>query len=105
FRALATTSAGFAWSLAKPDGRVTLEEALGHLRALAHGVALPVNADFEGGYAIEPAAVGSNVAAATATGIAGLSIEDSTGDSAHPLFDFALAVERVRAARRAIDDS
>ena len=61
FRALATTSAGFAWSLGKPDGRVTLEEALGHLRAVAHGVALPVNADFEGGYAIEPAAVGSNV--------------------------------------------
>ena len=105
FRALATTSAGFAWSLGKRDGRVTLEEALDHVRAIAHGVDVPVNADFEGGFAIEPAAVGANVAAATATGIAGLSIEDSTGDAAHPLFDFALAVERVRAARRAIDES
>jgi methylisocitrate lyase len=105
FQALATTSAGFAWSLGKPDGRVTLDEALDHLRAIAHGVDVPVNADFEGGYAIEPTAVGANVAAATGTGIAGLSIEDSTGNPAHPLFDFVLAVERVRAARRAIDAS
>jgi methylisocitrate lyase len=66
---------------------------------------VPVNADFEGGYAIEPAAVAANVAAATATGIAGLSIEDSTGKASSPLFDFALAVERIRAARRAIDVS
>ena len=66
---------------------------------------MPVNADFEGGFATTPAAVGANVAAAAATGIAGLSIEDSTGDAASPLFDFTLAVERIRAARRAIDDS
>ena len=66
---------------------------------------MPVNADFEGGFAIEPAAVAANVAAAAATGIAGLSIEDSTGDAAKPLFEFALAVERIQAARRAIDDS
>ena len=105
FRALATTSAGFAWSLGRPDNGVSLEEALAHLRSIAAGVEVPVNADFEGGFAVEPADVGANVAAATATGIAGLSIEDSTGDAAQPLFDFALAVERIRAARRAIDDS
>ena len=66
---------------------------------------MPVNADLEGGFAVEPADVAANVTAATATGIAGLSIEDSTGDAAAPLFEFALAVERVRAARKAIDDS
>jgi 2-methylisocitrate lyase-like PEP mutase family enzyme len=105
FPALATTSSGFAWSMGRPDNRVSLEEALGHLRSIAHGVEVPVNADFEGGFATAPAAVGANVAAATATGIAGLSIEDSTGDPANPLFDFTLAVERILAARRAIDDS
>ncbi len=105
FRALATTSAGFAWSLGRPDNGVSLEEALAHLRSIAAGVDVPVNADFEGGFAVEPADVGRNVAAATATGIAGLSIEDSTGDEAQPLFDFRLAVERIQAARRAIDDS
>jgi 2-methylisocitrate lyase-like PEP mutase family enzyme len=103
FRALATTSSGFAWSLGRPDNRVTLDEALAHLRAIAGGVELPVNADFEGGFAVEPAEVGANVVLATGTGIAGISIEDSTGDAARPLFDFGLAVERVRAARAAID--
>jgi 2-methylisocitrate lyase-like PEP mutase family enzyme len=105
FQALATTSAGLAWSLGKPDNGVSLEEALGHLRVMAGGVDLPLNADFEGGFAVAPETVGMNVAAATSTGIAGLSIEDSTGDPASPLFDFSLAVERIRAARRAIDDS
>jgi 2-methylisocitrate lyase-like PEP mutase family enzyme len=105
FPALATTSSGFAWSLGRPDNRVSLEEALVHLRAIASNVKVPVNADFEGGFATEPAAVGANVAAATATGIAGLSIEDSTGDASDPLFEFTLAVERIRAARQAIDDS
>jgi methylisocitrate lyase len=105
FRALATTSSGFAWSLGRPDNRVTLNEALAHLRAIAGGVELPVNADFEGGFAVEPAEVGAHVMLATGTGIAGLSIEDSTGDLAHPLFDFGLSVERVRAARAAIDAS
>ena len=105
FPALATTSSGFAWSLGRPDNRVSLEEVLGHLRSIAHGVEVPVNADFEGGFATAPAAVGANVAAATATGIAGLSIEDSTGDASNPLFEFSLAVERIQAARRAIDDS
>jgi methylisocitrate lyase len=105
FRALATTSSGFAWSLGRPDNGVSLEEALAHLRAIAGSVALPVNADFEGGFAVEPAAVAANVLRATGTGVAGLSIEDSTGDPAAPLYDFGLAVERVRAARAAIDVS
>jgi len=103
FPALATTSSGFAWSLGRPDNHVSLEEALTHLRSIAGGVEIPVNADFEGGFAIEPPQVGANVALATGTGVAGLSIEDSTGDPAHPLFAFGLAVERVRAARLAID--
>lgn len=105
FPALATTSSGFAWSLGRPDNRVSLEEALAHMRTIAQGVGVPVNADFEGGFAVAPAAVAANVAAATATGIAGLSIEDSTGQVSSPLFDFPLAVDRIRAARRAIDDS
>ena len=105
FPALATTSAGFAWSLGQRDNSVSLENVLAHLRSIAHGIEVPVNADFEGGFATDPDAVGANVTAATATGIAGLSIEDSTGDPSNPLFEFALAVERVRAARRAIDDS
>ena len=105
FPALATTSSGFAWSLGRRDNRVSLEDALAHMRAIAGGVAVPVNADFEGGFAVEPEKVTVNVRAATATGVAGLSIEDSTGDEERPLFDFKLAVDRIRAARRAIDDS
>lgn len=105
FPALATTSSGFAWSLGRPDHRVSLEEALVHFRAVARSVDVPVSADFEGGFATAPAAVGANVALATATGIAGLSIEDSTGDASDPLFEFTLAVERIQAARRAIDES
>jgi methylisocitrate lyase len=105
FPALATTSAGFAWAQGRPDNGVSLEEVLAHLRSIAHSVELPINADFEGGFATDPLAVHANVTSATTTGIAGLSIEDSTGDASNPLFEFALAVERVRAARRAIDDS
>jgi 2-methylisocitrate lyase-like PEP mutase family enzyme len=105
FPALATTSSGLAWSLGRPDNQVPLEQVLAHLRSIAESVDVPVNADFEGGFAIEPAAVGANVSAATATGIAGLSIEDFTGNESDPLFDFTLAVERIRAARQAIDDS
>ncbi|MEO5616199.1 MAG: isocitrate lyase/phosphoenolpyruvate mutase family protein [Candidatus Eisenbacteria bacterium] len=105
FPALATTSSGFAWSSGRADNGMSLEETLGHLRSIAQGVEVPLNADFEGGFAVEPAAVGANVAAATATGIAGISIEDSTGDASAPLFDLALSVERIQAARRAIDDS
>lgn len=105
FPALATTSSGFAWSLGRPDNHVSLEQALGHFRHIGDGVDVPVNGDFEGGFAIEPAAVAANVAAATATGVAGLSVEDSTGDPAKPLYELRLAVERILAARRAIDDS
>lgn len=105
FPALATTSAGFAWTLGRPDNHVTLDEMLAHLRTIAAGVDVPVNADFEGGFAEDPEQVGENVARAVATGIAGLSIEDSTRDLAEPLYDIGLAVERVRAARRAIDAS
>jgi methylisocitrate lyase len=104
FPALATTSAGLAWSLGLPDSGVSLEATLAHLRSITRSVEIPVNADFEGGFATAPEAVGANVAAATSTGIAGLSIEDATGEVSSPLFEFSLAVERIRAARRAIDD-
>ena len=105
FKALATTSAGYAWTLGRADNQLRLDEALEHLRAVAGAVSVPVNADFEGGFADEPEQVAVNVKRAAATGIAGLSIEDSTGDPAEPLYEFDLAVERIRAARRAIDES
>jgi methylisocitrate lyase len=103
FPALATTSAGLAWTLARPDAHVTLDEALDHLRTIAGAATVPVNADFEGGYAVAPEGVAANVTLAVGTGVAGLSIEDSTHDDADPLLDFELAVDRVRAAREAID--
>jgi hypothetical protein len=105
FQALATTSSGFAWTLGRPDNHVTIDEALAHFRALAASVDVPISADFEGGLAVAPAAVAANVGRAAATGIAGLSIEDSTGDPSNPLFEFTLAVERIAAARQAIDAS
>jgi 2-methylisocitrate lyase-like PEP mutase family enzyme len=105
FPALATTSSGFAWSLGRPDNGVSLEEALAHFRSIAQGVEVPVNADFEGGFAVAPGQVAVHVAAATATGVAGLSIEDSTGDASKPLFEFPLSVERIQAARQAINES
>ena len=105
FPALATTSAGFAWTLGRSDNRVTLDEALRHLDAVARVIDVPLNADFEGGFAVAPEGVAANVTRAVATGISGLSIEDSTGESASPLFDFALSVDRIRAARQAIDRS
>lgn len=105
FKALATTSAGFAWTLGRPDNGVSLDDALAHLRLIVAGVEVPVNADFQGGFAVEPDRVAANVKAATTTGVAGLSIEDSTGNASQPLFDFSLAVDRIRAARRAIDDT
>ena len=105
FRALATTSSGFAWSQGRADNHVSVDDALAHFRSLADGVEVPLNGDFEGGFATEPDGVAANVARAAATGIAGVSIEDSTGHPSDPLFEFTLSVERVRAARRAIDDS
>src|ERR1700716_4646271 len=103
FKALASTSAGFAWTIGKADNRVTLDEVCDHLAALCGAVDLPVNADFEGGFANEPEKVGANVARAVKTGLAGLSIEDSTGDAAKPLYERAHAIERIKAARKAID--
>jgi 2-methylisocitrate lyase-like PEP mutase family enzyme len=105
FPALATTSAGLAWTLGVADTQVTRDQALDHFRLIAGAVGVPVNADFQGGFAVDPPGVAANVTMAVGTGIAGLSIEDSSGDQADPLFEFDLAVERVAAARRAIDDS
>ena len=103
FSAIASTSAGMAWSMGRADTKVGLEPVLAHLAALAAAVDIPLNADFETAFADGPEGVAANVARAMATGVAGLSVEDSTGDPAAPLYDFALAVERVAAARAAID--
>ena len=103
FKALATTSAGFAWSHARPDNGITRDMALAHLHEMVAAVDVPINADFENGFAPDAAGVAENVRLAVATGVAGLSIEDSTGDAARPLFTLDEAVERLRAARGAID--
>lgn len=103
FPALATTSSGAAWRHAMADGQMTLDEVLVHLREIVDATALPVNADFEAGYAADAAGVARNVRLALETGVAGLSIEDSTGDPDAPLRDIPVAVERMRAARAAID--
>lgn len=103
FKALASTSAGFAWTIAKADNCVTVDDVCAHLAALCAAVDLAVNADFENGFAVEPEKVAANVARGAKTGIAGLSIEDSTGDATRPLYDFELAVARVEAARKALD--
>lgn len=105
FKALASTSSGFAWTIGRADGQAPLDAVLTHLTALCEAVDLPVNADFEGGFAVRPKDVAANVARCVATGVAGLSIEDSTGDPAAPLFDFVLAGERIAAARAAIGAS
>jgi 2-methylisocitrate lyase-like PEP mutase family enzyme len=105
FKALATTSAGFAFSRGLPDGKVARDEMLTHIREIAGATPLPVNADFLNGFAAAPEDVAANVKLCVATGAAGLSIEDSTGDDAAPLYEERLAIERVRAARAAIDDS
>ena len=103
FKAIASSSAGFAWTIGKADNRVTVDEVCDHLTALCAAVDLPVNADFEGGFADEPDGVAANVARAVKTGVAGLSIEDSTGDKANPLYERTLAIARIKAARAAID--
>jgi 2-methylisocitrate lyase-like PEP mutase family enzyme len=103
FKAIASTSAGFAWTIGKADNRVTVDDVCNHLAAISAAVDIPVNADFEGGFAVEPEGVAKNVASAVKTGVAGLSIEDSTGDKNKPLFDRNLAVARIKAARAAID--
>lgn len=105
FEALATTSAGFAWTLGRTDTQATRDEVLEHLRSVVDAVGVPVNADFEGGYAVEPEGVAANVELAVQTGVAGLSIEDASGDPSDPLLELDLAVDRIRAARRAIDET
>jgi 2-methylisocitrate lyase-like PEP mutase family enzyme len=105
FKALATTSAGFAFSRGKPDGAVPRDQMLAHIREIVEATALPVNADFLNGYADEPQDVAANVQLCIDTGVAGLSIEDNTGRSDAPLYEKKLAVERIRAARSAIDAS
>lgn len=104
FKALATTSSGFAWSTGRRDNHITVDEALAHMAAIAAAVDIPVSADFEAGFATQPDDVATNVTRAVVqTGIAGLSIEDGTSDPSSPLFDFQLAVDRVAAAREALD--
>ena len=102
FKALASTSAGYAWTRGRNDGELTRDEVLSHLRDLCNATPLPVNADFEAGFADEPEGVAANVLLAVETGVAGLSIEDRTDQE---LYALPLAIERIRAARRAIDQS
>jgi 2-methylisocitrate lyase-like PEP mutase family enzyme len=105
FKALATTSSGFSFSKGLPDAdwAVPLDDALAHIAEIVAATDLPVNADFESGYAHEPEAVAENVGRCVATGVAGLSIEDATGDPGKPLYDLGHATLRIRAARAAID--
>jgi 2-methylisocitrate lyase-like PEP mutase family enzyme len=107
FKALATTSSGFSFSKALPDTdwAVPLDMSLAHIAEIVEATELPVNADFESGYAHEPEGVAENVTRCVETGVAGLSIEDATGDRGKPLYDLALGVERMKAARAAIDAS
>ncbi|MBS0381677.1 MAG: isocitrate lyase/phosphoenolpyruvate mutase family protein [Proteobacteria bacterium] len=105
FKALATTSSGYAWSQAQPDHAPDVEMVLAHYREIVAATDLPVNADFEDGHARDLDGLQDNVRRCIDTGVAGLSIEDSTGDAAQPLYDFDEAVARMRAARAAIDAS
>jgi 2-methylisocitrate lyase-like PEP mutase family enzyme len=105
FKALASTSAGFAFSRGVADNAVGRDAVLEHLGELVAATNLPVNADFENGFAVDPDELAENVRLGVETGVAGLSIEDSTGDSSRPLFELEHAVARIRAARKAIDAS
>lgn len=105
FQAVATTSSGFAWSVGHADNTSPRDAVLEHLRDIVNATDLPVNADFENGFGRDPAGVAESVRLAVDTGVAGLSIEDSTGDAAAPLFPIDVAVERLSAARRAIDET
>jgi 2-methylisocitrate lyase-like PEP mutase family enzyme len=105
FKALATTSAGFAFSRGKPDGAVPRDEMLAHIREIVEATALPVNADFLNGFADEPEDVAANVKLCVGTGVAGLSVEDNSQNATAPLYEKKLAIERIRAARSAIDAS
>jgi methylisocitrate lyase len=103
FKALATTSAGAAWGLGLADDTVSRDAMLDHIKALAESSDVPMNADFGNGFADDADGVGENVRLCVDTGVAGLSIEDMSSDSANPLYDLDLAVDRIRAARAAID--
>jgi len=105
FKALATTSSGFGWSMGRPDTTKPRNLALAHLHEMVSATDVPINADFENGFAHDAAGVAESVRLAVETGVAGLSIEDATGDASRPLYDLGIAVERMRAARRAIDKS
>src|SRR6266480_7983610 len=105
FKALATTSAGFAFSRGKADGGVPRDEMLAHIREIVEATALPVNADFLNGFADNPEAVAENVKLCVDAGVAGLSVEDSSQNPAAPLYEKNLAVDRIRSARSAIDSS
>jgi len=105
FKALATTSSGFAWSQGRADGGLPRDRVLAHLSEMVAATDVPLNADFESGFAADSAGVGDSVRLCVETGIAGLSIEDSTGNASAPLFELNVAVERIRAARRAIDSA
>ncbi len=103
FKALATTSSGFAWSHGHSDGSISRDRVLDHLTVMVEATDLPINADFESGFAPDAAGVAESVRLAVESGVAGLSIEDSTGNASQPLFDLDTAVDRIRAARKAID--
>lgn len=103
FKALASTSSGFAWSRAQPDGAASRDQVLAHLSELVAATDVPINADFENGFGADPATVAQSVRLAVESGLAGVSIEDSTGDMAQPLFSIDDAVARIAAARGAID--
>jgi 2-methylisocitrate lyase-like PEP mutase family enzyme len=105
FESLATTSGGFAFSQGRADNEVSRDLVLTHIRDIVAAVSVPVNADFQGGYARDPEGVASNVALCVETGVAGLSIEDASGDQQAPLYEEKLAVERIVAARAAIDET
>jgi 2-methylisocitrate lyase-like PEP mutase family enzyme len=105
FQALATTSAGFAFARGVPDGEVNLDAMLAHIAEIVNATDLPVNADFGSGFGDGPEAVARNVTACLNTGVAGLSIEDETGDQPRTLYELSLAVDRIKAARAAIDES
>jgi 2-methylisocitrate lyase-like PEP mutase family enzyme len=105
FKALATTSSGFAWSQGRPDGKLSRDQTLAHFESLVAATHVPINADFESGYASDCGELADSVRLAVQTGIAGLSIEDSTGNVDRPLHDLATAVDRIRTARRAIDQA
>jgi 2-methylisocitrate lyase-like PEP mutase family enzyme len=103
FKALATTSSGFAWSHGHRDGGMSRDRVIDHLTEMVEATDLPINADFESGFAPDAAGVAESVRLAAESGVAGLSIEDSTGDPAQPLYELNTAVDRIRAARKAID--